>query len=73
MTRPDLVLSVLVCAVDPASRAIDTSECVHVCEVVASPAECAERMREIRLTLPANLALGSYPECFRPRRPCGVQ
>lgn len=70
MTRPDLVLSVLVCAVDPASRAIDTSECVHVCEVVASPAECAERMREIKLTLPANLSLASFPECWRPAKGC---
>ena len=41
MTRPDLVLEVIVCAVDPSSRAIRCDEArVKVCEVVASVIEC---------------------------------
>lgn len=71
MTRPDLVLEVLVCAVDPSTRAINCEEAkVKVCEVVASVAECAERVREIKLTLPANLTLASFPECWRPAKGC---
>jgi hypothetical protein len=72
MTRPDLVLEVLVCAVDPASRTIDCREAmVKVCEVVAHVGECGERLREIKLTLPANLGLASFPECWRPAKGCG--
>lgn len=71
MRRADLVLEFLVCVFDPSTRTIDATTCVRVCEVVAHAPECAERFREVKLTLPANLTIGSFPECWRPRRPCG--
>lgn len=72
MTAPlaDLFLEVLVCAFDPATRTIDTTRCFLVCEVVANVPECAERLDEIKLRLPSTLTLASFPECWRPRRPC---
>lgn len=64
----DLILSFLACSLDPATGRADRATCVHIREVVASTAECAERFRELKLTLPAGLTLGSYPECYRDRR-----
>jgi hypothetical protein len=72
MTGAELVVSVLVCTLAPGGG-IDRSDCVHVCEVVASVGECKDRVTEIRLTLPANMTLASFPECYRPAKRCGAK
>jgi hypothetical protein len=71
--RAEMVLSVLACVIEPGSLQIDRSSCVHVCEVVAHAGECAERLQEIRLVLPANMRLASFPECFRPAKGCAAR
>lgn len=67
----DLLLIVLVCDNTPPPPNTGVTErdvCAAHIEVVASRSECHERLEQIRLTLPANLRIASYPECARDRR-----
>lgn len=65
---PDLLLIVLVCDVTVLDRVTDRDACAAHIEVVANRRECHERLDEIKLTLPANLRIASFPECARDRR-----
>lgn len=58
---PGFVLVVLACTADAPPQQRD---CVVVVDEVPSVAECRARLAEIKLTLPAGIALG-FPECTR--------
>lgn len=61
MTAPAFVLVVLACTANAPPQQRD---CVVVVDEVPTVAECRARFSEIKLTLPAGLALG-FPECTR--------
>lgn len=64
----DRLLVVIACSIDVSSGVPDRDDCIAFIEVVGPRSECKERLDEIKLTLPANLVLQSFPECAKDRR-----